>query len=303
MTQIFLTDSLISEAAAAISEAEIPDMKKTFDFLGELLPKLWSYGKLILFAVILFIIGRKVIRLIMKGVSASFNKSRLDDGAASFLTGMINSILYLLLIVGIAGTIGIQTSSFVAVIGSAGIAIGLALQGSLSNLAGGVFILIRRPFRVGDYIVTKEGEGTVSDIDIFYTRLMTVDNRIIVIPNGGLADSAVVNVTGSGERMLDLVISVSYDAPIQKAKDCLIEEIKKQEYIMSDREQKVFVKELGAHSIDLGARAWVKSEYYWDVRWKLQEDIVLRFRKEKIEIPYEQLDVHVISGVSGDGSH
>lgn len=293
----YLTNAATAGSMEAIEvpQVEIPDVQETVSVLQKVIPVIWGYGKVILVCLLIFLVGRRLIRFVMKGIRRSFEKSRMDAGAARFLTTLVSAILNILLLVIVAQILGVQTSSIVAIVGSAGLTLGLALQGSLSNLAGGVMILIRRPFSIGDYIVTPEGEGTVHDIDIFYTRLRTLDNKTIVIPNGALSNSAITNVTGCGERMLELVISVGYQSDIQKVRECLLEEISAQEMVMEDREKKIFVKELGAHSIDFGIRVWVTSEDYWELKWKLLEEIQERFREEGIEIPYEQLDVHLIA--------
>lgn len=288
-----------SMEAVGVPEVEIPDVEETVSLFQKALPVILGYGKVLLICLLIFLIGRRLIKLIMKVIRRSFERSRMDAGASRFLTALASAVLNILLIVIVAQVLGVQTSSIVAIVGSAGLTLGLALQGSLSNLAGGVMILIRRPFIIGDYIITPQGEGNVHDIDIFYTRLRTLDNKTIVIPNGELSNSAITNATGCGERMLELVISVSYQSDIQKVKACLMEEISKQELVMADREKKVFVKELASHSIDIGVRMWVASDFYWELRWKLLEEIQARFRKEGIEIPFEQLDVHLAG--AGDG--
>lgn len=298
----YLTNAATAGSMEAIEvpQVEIPDVQETVSVLQKVIPVIWGYGKVLLVCLLIFLVGRRLIRFVMKGIRRSFEKSRMDAGAARFLTTLVSAILNILLLVIVAQILGVQTSSIVAIVGSAGLTLGLALQGSLSNLAGGVMILIRRPFSIGDYIVTPEGEGTVHDIDIFYTRLRTLDNKTIVIPNGALSNSAITNVTGCGERMLEMVISVGYESDIPKVRKCLLEEISKQEMVMEDREKKVFVKELGAHAIDFGIRVWVTSEDYWELKWKLLEEIQGRFRAEGIEIPYEQLDVHLIASETPD---
>lgn len=298
----YLTNAATAGSMEAIEvpQVEIPDVQETVSVLQKVIPVIWGYGKVLLVCLLIFLVGRRLIRFVMKGIRRSFEKSRMDAGAARFLTTLVSAILNILLLVIVAQILGVQTSSIVAIVGSAGLTLGLALQGSLSNLAGGVMILIRRPFSIGDYIVTPEGEGTVHDIDIFYTRLRTLDNKTIVIPNGALSNSAITNVTGCGERMLEMVISVGYESDIPKVRKCLLEEISKQEMVMEDREKKVFVKELGAHAIDFGIRVWVTSEDYWELKWKLLEEIQGRFRAEGIEIPYEQLDVHLIAPETPD---
>ncbi|MEG0108796.1 MAG: mechanosensitive ion channel, partial [Lachnospiraceae bacterium] len=185
--------------------------------------------------------------------------------------------------------------SVAAVIGSAGIAIGLALQGSLSNLAGGILILLLKPFVVGDYIIehNQNNEGTVKEIQIFYTKLATMDNKIIVIPNGSLANNSLTNVTGKDERRLDLQVDISYKADLKKTKQLIEQLLREDGQILVNQELAVFVDQLGQHSVVIGIRAWVKTEEYWNTRWRILEEIKETFEREAIEIPYNQLTVHM----------
>ena len=182
-----------------------------------------------------------------------------------------------------------------ALFATRGVAIGLALQGGLSNLAGGVIILILRPFVIGDYIIENSGkqEGTVVKIDLFYTTLSTVDNRRITVPNGALTNSSIVNVTAKDNRKLEIKVGISYQADLKKAKKILETLLHEDASIMSDQEMQVFVDELAADSVILGLRAWVKTEEYWATKWRLNEKIKLTFDEQGIEIPFPQLDVHI----------
>ena len=225
----------------------------------------------------------------------SFERTNADAGVRQFVDSMLKFGLYALLLFIIATKFGVESSSVAALIASAGVAIGLAVQGSLSNFAGGVLILLLKPFAVGDYIVvTQEGiEGTVKEIQIFYTKLATVDNQTVVVPNSILTNNSLTNVTARPERKLDLKVGISYDADLRKAKSLIEDMLLHDESIIQDEEIRVFVDSLGDSAVMIGLRAWVKTEEYWATRWRLMEEIKLTFDAEGIDIPYNQLTVHV----------
>ena len=241
-----------------------------------------------------------MIKWIRKIVHRSFERTNVDAGVAQFVDSMIKFGLYALLIFMIATNFGIESSSIAALIASAGVAVGLALQGSLSNFAGGILILLLKPFAVGDYIVvTQEGiEGTVKEIQIFYTKLATVDNQTVVVPNSILTSNSLTNVTARPERQLDLKVGIGYDSDLKKAKKLIEDMLYSDSSVIQDEDIKVFVDSLGASAVVIGLRAWVKTEEYWATRWRLMEQIKLTFDAEGIEIPYNQLTVNVKSGQS-----
>ena len=195
----------------------------------------------------------------------------------------------------IATNFGVESSSVAALIASAGVAIGLAVQGSLSNFAGGILILVLKPFTVGDYIiVTQENiEGTVKEIQIFYTKLATIDNQTVVVPNSILTNNSLTNVTARPERKLDLKVGISYEADLRKAKQIVEEKLRDDPSVIQDEEKRVFVDSLGDSAVVIGLRAWVKTDEYWTTRWRILEEIKLTFDEEGIEIPYNQLTVHM----------
>jgi small conductance mechanosensitive channel len=195
----------------------------------------------------------------------------------------------------IATSFGLDAASVVAVVGSAGVALGLALQGSLSNFAGGVLILLLKPFKVGDYIIedTKGNEGTVSEIQLFYTKLTTPDERIVILPNGTLANSSLTNVTTTYKRRLTIKVGISYYANLQKAKEVMQGTVAKDKGVLTEEEVVTFVDELGDSAVVIGTHCYVANADYWTVRWRLLEEIKLAFDAEGIEIPYQQMDVHV----------
>ena len=196
----------------------------------------------------------------------------------------------------IMGLFGIATTSAVAVLGSAGVAVGLALQGSLSNFAGGVLILLLKPFKVGDYIIehSHNNEGTVTEISIFYTKLLTVDNKLIVIPNGTLSNSSLTNVTNKDRRRVDLVVGIAYEADAGRAIELLTELIHSRKPLVNPEKALVYIKELGESSVVVGLHYWVKTADYWDEAWSINRAIKETLDANGIAIPFNQLDVHVI---------
>lgn len=252
-------------------------------------------GLKVVFAIIFFLIGRYLIKWVRKVVKAAFERSSADPGVATFVDSLLKFGLYAILIFMIATKFGVDTTSVAAIIASAGVAVGLALQGSLSNFAGGVLILLLKPFVVGDYIIedNHKNEGTVKEIQLFYTKLTTIDNKTIVIPNGMLTNNSLTNVTEKNERRLDLKIGISYDSDLRKAKDVIRRLLEEEERIKKDEEILIFVDELGASSVVLGVRAWVSTDELWNVKWKLLEEIKLAMDAEGIEIPYQQVAVHM----------
>mgnify|MGYP000905315988 FL=1 len=263
------------------------------------LPDIINFGIKVVLALVFFFIGRIVIRWLQKLVEHSLQRGNADRGVIQFISSLLKFSLYALLVFIIATNLGIESSSVAALIASAGVAIGLALQGSLANFAGGVLILLMKPFVVGDYIIedTQKNEGTVKEIQIFYTKLSTVDNKIIVIPNGTLANSSLTNVTARPERQLDLRVNISYQADLKKAKSLLEELLAKDTSVIHDEDSTVFVDSLGDSAVTLGLHAWVKTADYWNTRCRLLEKIKLAFDKEKVEMPYHQLAVHMYQNI------
>jgi small conductance mechanosensitive channel len=260
-------------------------------FLSNGLDFFWS----VVIALIVWFVGAKVIRFIRKLIRKAMERREVDKGVTQFTDSMVKYGLYIVLIIVILNVFGIQTSSVAAAVASLGLTAGLALQGSLSNFAGGVLILILKPFKVGDYIIedTHKNEGTVSEISIFYTRLKTLDNKVVVIPNGTLANASLTNVTTSDKRQIDLTFGISYDDDLKKAKAILQQIAETTEERVKDTDIQIFVRDLAESSVNLGFRIWVPMDDYWKVRWDLNERVKLTFDKEGITIPYNQLDVTV----------
>lgn len=282
----------------AVSEAaDIKNAEEAISWLKRITPDIMDYllilGRKLLIALVVFFIGRQLIKWLKRILDRSFHRSNMDLGVAKFLLSMISIVLNIFLVIIVIGILGVETSSFAAVIGSAGLTLGLALQGSLSNFAGGVLILIMKPFRIGDYIITQNLEGTVTSIDIFYTRLLTVDNRKVVIPNGGLSNSSIVNVTNEEIRRLDLIIPVAYDCNIKEVKAVLEKLLDRQELILTEEMRNIYVDGFMDSSISIGIRVWTKKEDYWDLKWKLLEEIKEDFDRNHIGIPFNQLDITI----------
>lgn len=252
-------------------------------------------GKNLLIALLILIIGRRIIKWVLKLMERSYSKSTLEPMVAKFASSLVKFLLYAVLIVAIVGVLGIPTSSFIAALSAAGLAIGLALQGSLSNFAGGVLILIFKPFTIGDYIKedTNGNEGTVVGIDLFYTRLMSSDNKTIVVPNGNLANSSLTNFTSQKMRRLDLTVGISYDADIKLAKQVLLNVITDNELVLKSEEIKVFVSSLDESQITIGTRVWTLTDDYWTAKWELLERYKEELDANGIEIPFNQLSITI----------
>ncbi len=252
-----------------------------------------KFGKNVLIAIIVYFIASKLIKWILKLTTKALNKGKIEPIVVKFIYSIIKVGLYVLLFIAIVSIFGIPTTTFVTLFGTVTLSVGLALQGSLANFAGGVLILIFKPFKVGDYIVACGDEGTVVGIDVFYTKLATVDNKMIVIPNGTLANSSVKNVSSMDKRRVDIQVGISYEADIAAAKSVLMEIIEKDGNILKDKPINVFVASLDASQVTLETRVWVSSDKYWDTKWALTEQYKLALDAAGIEIPFNQLSVTI----------
>ena len=271
------------------------DVNVFIQYLQDHIPNLIGFAIEIVLALIFFFLGRIAIKWIRKLIRKMLERSNVDKGVETFVDSLLKFMLYGILLFTIATKFGFDTASVAALIASAGVAVGLAVQGSLSNFAGGILILLLKPFVVGDYIIEDNhgDEGTVKEIQLFYTKLLTVDNRTVVIPNGMLTNNSLTNVTHMDERKLELKISISYESDLLKAKAVLADLIRKESRIMQDKEHRIFVDELGDDGVILGMRCWVSTEDYWNVRWDMLEGIKLTFDRENIVIPYRQMNVRI----------
>lgn len=261
----------------------------------ELLDNIWSgfCGKLpvIIAAIVVLIIGIFLSRLTVRLMSKAMDKSRLDLTINRFVRSAVKIVLYVLVVTVVLTLLGVPMTSIITVIGTAGVAVGLALQDSLSNLAGGFLILFSKPFRVGNYIQCSGVEGTVESISILYTKLLTGDNKAVFIPNGTAAGAVVTNYNEMPERRVDLVFGISYEADYDEAKKAIAEVVAKNEQVL--REPFIVLSSLDASSVAITVRLWTKSENYWSVYYRTLEEVRRAFDERGIEIPYNKLDVHI----------
>ena len=251
------------------------------------------YGMKIVAAVIVFVIGRWIAKILCSITKKVLLKSDVDPTIVSFVSNLIYFTLLTFVVLAALGQLGIQTTSFIAIIGAAGLAIGLALQGSLSNFAAGFLMIIFRPFKVGDFIEGAGVMGTVEDIEIFTTQLKTPDNKLVIIPNSKLTSDNITNFTTTGSRRVDLVFGIGYTDDIDHAKEIFIELLNNDSRILKDPEPTVGLLELADSSVNFAVRPWVNSSDYWDVYFDMTERVKKRFDSEGISIPFPQQDVHL----------
>jgi small conductance mechanosensitive channel len=296
---------LLMELSEVVDLSELTEMADLEDiseninafqkFMSTLPEKALSLGIRVLIAAVVFFIGSKIIKIIRKITKKSLNKAGAEIGVIQFLDGLIKVVLYGVLILMIAGNFGFDATSVVALVGSAGVTIGLAMQGSLSNLAGGVLILLLKPFRVGDYIIESAHgtEGTVKEIGIFYTKLSTADGKIVVLPNGNLSNNSITNASFSPVRRVDLTVGISYSADIKKAKGILEDVMNSDTDVLHSEPVTVFVSSLDDSAVSIGMRCFCENANYWTVRWRVLENAKLALDEAGIEIPFNQVVVHM----------
>lgn len=252
-----------------------------------------TYGLKILFAIIIFFVGKYFSGVAQKLVRKLLNSRKIDPTVVSFVSNLTWAVVFVFTVIATLGQIGVQTASLVAVIGAAGLAIGLALQGSLSNFASGVLMVLFRPCRVGDYIEAAGIAGTVDEITIFSTKLRTPDNKVIVAPNSAIMNGTITNYSASENRRIDLVIGVSYSADIALTKKVLTDILDNNQYVLKDPSYTVGLSELANSSINFVVRPWVKTADYWTARFEILEQIKNALDVANIEIPFPQMDIHV----------
>lgn len=247
-------------------------------------------------AMLILLIGFRLVKYIVKMIDAIFEKSNMDITLRTFLRSVINIGLKILVIFLAVSRLGVAASTIVALIGSATFAVGMSLQGSLGNIAGGVILLFVKPFVVGDYIYEESSgkEGRVQAIGIMYTSLLTIDNKAVMIPNGNLSGSSITNYTHQDKRLVELKVGIRYDEDIKKVRQILEKVLEEEEYHLKAQEPRIFVNEFKDSCIEIGIRFWVATDNYWDARWSALENIKEGFDREGIEIPFNQLDVHMI---------
>ena len=296
-------------ATAAVEETEPESMEFLANELGDKVEKLsqisWKemferyvpvvcdYLLRIALVLVIFFVGRKLIKKIVSLCDQALKRHGMEVTVRRFFCNVINALGYICMLGILLQTVGLTATSLTALVASAGVAVGLALQGSLSNFAGGVLILLMKPFVIGDYIVQGNTEGTVKEIGLVYTELITADNRLIVIPNGTLIDSSIVNVTATGKRRLELSVGIGYKSDLKKAKEVLIRLGENDPARDPENPVNVFVSDLAESSVNLGLHVWVSSSEYWNAKWRLTENIKLAFDEEGIEIPFKQVEISV----------
>lgn len=290
-------------ADTATTESVVGDaVKEATDqvsIVGQYIQKLtdWCMSKLgsIVVAVIFMVVCFKLVKLLLRILRKSFERSKLDPSVAGFFISAVKIVLNVLIVLTAASIVGFQITSFITILGTAGVTLGLALQGSLSNLAGGLLILILKPFRVGDYIVENNThcEGTVVSIDIFYTRLITFDNKSVVIPNGNISNTSLVNVTEHDMRRVDISFSVAYDSDMEKVKRVTIETIKDVDGYLPDEQILFYIDEFADSGINMYVKFYATIEKFFDAKWDAMWKLKKAFDENDIEIPFNQMDVHM----------
>ncbi|HJH06327.1 MAG TPA: mechanosensitive ion channel [Fusobacterium ulcerans] len=246
----------------------------------------------IIWIIFLIIIMKHVVNIIIQALKLLMEKSHVDELLSSFILSLTKTIIYIGFFFLVIGGLGVKATSLITLLGTAGLAVGLALQGSLSNLAGGVLILFFKPFLKGEYIKSNSGEGTVESIHILYTILTTLDNSRIIIPNSQLANAAIINISRNDERRVDLTVSVAYRTQEEKIKKILTEIAEENSNILHDKGYTIRMNKHNSSSLDYVYRVWTKKENYWEVYFSLTEKVAKYFERERIEIPYQKIDIY-----------
>ncbi len=270
-------------------------MEAVITYLEERIPGVVDFALGVIVAIITFFVGRALIRWLLRIVGRSMERAGVDKGVQQFTDQLLRIVLYAALIIIIAANLGFDTTSVAAVITSCGLAVGLALQGSLSNFAGGVLILVLQPFKVGDYIEeTSSGKaGTVTEVQLFYTKLTTLDGRVVVIPNGNLSNNTLINYTALEVKQLDLKFNISYDSDLKKAKEVIQTVLEEDEGVLHDQPMTIFVDVLADSAVVIGARAMAEGSTYYPTKWRVTENIKLALDENGITIPLPQMTVHM----------
>ncbi len=290
---------ILLEANSSAAEETVKEAAEQMGIIKEYAKNIldWFMSKLgsIVAAILFMVICLKLVKLFIRFLKKTFDKSSLDISVAGFFLSAIRILLNFLIILTAASIVGFQITSFITLLGTAGVTLGLALQGSLSNLAGGVLILVLKPFRVGDYIIENHTkcEGTVVSIDIFYTKLLTFDNKSVVIPNGNISNTSLINVTEHDKRRADINFCVGYSEDLDKVKQVVLDAVKNVDGYLADENTDFFIEDFGGSGIEMCVRFFVDINRYfpalWDARWKIKQ----AFDKNEIEIPYHKLDVNL----------
>lgn len=288
---------LLTQLLMSAQTAESVTEEKTIleNYLDGAMPQVLDFAIEVIFALIFFGVGLKIVNWVVKILRNSMERANAEQGVLTFVCSVCRYALYFVLILMILSHFGVTASSVIAVLGSAGLTLGLALQGSLSNFAGGVLILLLKPFVVGDYIMENQDkqEGFVTEITIFYTKLLTIDNKAIMIPNGTLSNVSIINSSAMEKRRLDLRLNVAYDSDITKVKEILTRVVIQDDAVLKDEESSVFLADFMDGYIIMGVRCWVKKEDFWPTKWRALENIKLTFDQEGISMAFPQLEVNL----------
>ncbi len=268
-------------------------MKKFDEYFDNIIGLVVQYGAKLLLAVVVLIIGLWIIKRVVRLADKTMTNRNVDASLKPFLRSIIGALLKIMLIISVASMVGVEMTSFVAVLGAAGLAVGLALQGSLSNFAGGVLILLLKPFKVGDFIDGAGHSGTVREIQIFYTYITTSSNQEVIIPNGKLSNDAIKNYSFHDTRRMELTYGIGYGDDIDKAKSILQRLLDEESRLLKDPAPMMFVQTLADSSVNIEVRAWANRPDYWDIRWNFPEKVKKAFDAEGISIPFPQRDVHI----------
>jgi small conductance mechanosensitive channel len=262
-------------------------------FWNDLQPTIESYGLRLIGAIVVLIIGLWIVKILVNQLGKLMDKKNYDPSLQGFLKSMTSILLKTMVFITVLGMMGVEMTSFIAILGAAGLAVGLALSGTLQNFAGGVMILIFKPFKSGDFIEAQGYMGTVKDIQIFVTTLTTPDNKTIIIPNGGLSTGSLTNFSVEPQRRVDWTVGFAYGDDYDKARNVVLDLLKNDKRILADPEPFVALGALADSSVNLTVRAWVKGADYWDVFFSFNENVYKSFAKEGIGIPFPQMDVHI----------
>ena len=269
------------------------DKEFTKELMNYLIEVGSSIGLSLILALAILVIGRQIVKILIRVITVALEKSKTEETVRVFVTNLLNTLLMIVVFIAAINQLGIETTSIIAILGAAGLAIGLALQGSLANFAAGILIVVYRPYKVGDYIEAGSHAGTVKDIQIFSTVLTTPDNKIVVVPNGSIMNGSIVNYSGQKTRRIDIIASCSYEDDIDKVKLVLEDIIKNESRILKDPKPQIAVSVLADSSVNFIVRPWVNSSDVLSVKYSLLEQIKKRFDKEGFSIPYPQTDVHI----------
>lgn len=275
-------------------------MEKIQKYFDEIVDLVIMYGAQLLLAIVVLIIGLWIIKRVVKMIDKIMTKRNVDASLKPFLKSIAGALLKVMLIISVASMVGVEMTSFIAVLGAAGLAVGLALQGSLANFAGGVLILLLKPFKVGDFIEGGGHSGTIREIQIFYTYMTTVQNQEIVIPNGELSNNSIKNYSFHDTRRMDMTYGIGYDDDIDLAKSVLEDLVKQEDRFLKDPGHMIFLEELADSSVNFRVRAWAKNSDFWDIYFNFPEKVKKAFDAKGLSIPFPQRDVHLFQEKSPD---